>query len=135
MLEKIKEKIKDWWFSRDSIFNFYFSISSSGIFINFTILDYGIDLDITIPCILPSFYIKTFYEKEQEIFTNKFWSEQFIFVSDLRTEFGIGWFVNQDHAGFSTQASILGFNYSYELRDTRHWDYFKNCWKSYSEDK
>lgn len=134
MNKRMLRKIKDWWFSRDSVFNFYFSISSSGIFINFTILDYGIDLDINIPCILPSFYIKNFYSREEKIFKHKFWEEQLTFISDLRTGFGIGWFVNQDHAGLTTTCDILGFDYTYTLRDERHWNYLKNCWKSCSQD-
>lgn len=35
-----------------------------------------------------------------------------------------------DHAGSQLDLVILGYGFSISFRDTRHWNYDKNCWYS-----
>lgn len=39
----------------------------------------------------------------------------------------------ESHAGVSIEVSLLGYQISFRLYDTRHWDYEKEQWREYGK--
>lgn len=44
------------------------------------------------------------------------------------------WSARCDHAGPKAEISLLGYSVSFQIYDTRHWNYDNNCWEVYPED-
>jgi hypothetical protein len=38
-----------------------------------------------------------------------------------------------DHSGLYMDLGLLGYNFSFNFYDSRHWDYKNNCWEKYNE--
>jgi hypothetical protein len=45
--------------------------------------------------------------------------------------FEINYTRRQDHAGFTVELTLFGRSISFQIYDTRHWDYTTNTWKVY----
>lgn len=61
-------------------------------------------------------------------FPNKFWEVQLMKTGDvIFIDFGIT--SRTDHAGFTIELGLLGFNTSFVVYDNRHWDKLGECWE------
>jgi hypothetical protein len=38
-----------------------------------------------------------------------------------------------DHSGLYTDIGLLGYSFSFNFYDNRHWDHKNNCWEKYNE--
>lgn len=131
MLNKFKNCIKEWWFNKEIIFRFYINICTNGIFVEFSILEYGLTFGFEIPNFIP-FTFYSIWDRNCRVSVNKFFEEQLMFNSDFSTKIDIYWNMHQDHSGFHTFISLLGLEYSYEFIDRRHWNYELNSYKTYN---
>lgn len=43
--------------------------------------------------------------------------------------FEFGYTMRQSHAGLTIELALLGYSISFQIYDTRHWDYTANTWE------
>ena len=53
------------------------------------------------------------------------------YMSTMLVDFDLLWTVRTDHAGFRITAGILGYAVSFQIYDSRHWNYERNCYETY----
>ena len=47
--------------------------------------------------------------------------------------FEFSYTMRQSHAGLSLELALLGYSISFQIYDTRHWDYTANTWEVYAD--
>jgi hypothetical protein len=50
-------------------------------------------------------------------------------------QFVIDWTMRQSHSGLKFELGLLGYCVDFNLYDSRHWDYKKNCYHNYSNEE
>jgi len=64
--------------------------------------------------------------------THKAFEFQFMKTSDVIV-FEFHATTNQDHAGLYLEIGLAGFSVTFQLYDTRHWDYNNSKWTEYHD--
>ncbi len=79
---------------------------------------------------------KSLWEKSGSITKNKHWDLQLTrYKPDyLGLRLDTCW-RGRDHAGFSVELILFGYNFHANIYDSRHWDYKTNSWQIYTGDK
>jgi hypothetical protein len=49
--------------------------------------------------------------------------------------FEFSYTMRQSHAGLSIELALLGYSISFQIYDTRHWDYTANTWEVYADNR
>ena len=49
--------------------------------------------------------------------------------------FEFGYTMRQSHAGLTIELALLGYSISFQIYDTRHWDYTANTWEVYVDNQ
>jgi hypothetical protein len=49
--------------------------------------------------------------------------------------FEFSYTMRQSHAGLSLELALLGYSISFQIYDTRHWDYTANTWEVYADNQ
>lgn len=65
---------------------------------------------------------------------HKFWEFQIMQTSDIVSAC-LDITHRQDHAGIRISLGLAGYNIDASIYDDRHWDYEKNQWAVYSDEK
>lgn len=66
---------------------------------------------------------------------NKAWELEHTFYSPMLFDADINWSRCQDHAGLRIVLGICGYGISFQIYDTRHWNYDTNTWEVYNFDE
>jgi hypothetical protein len=69
-----------------------------------------------------------------KLFKNKAWEFQ-IYRSNVVLEAVIEFTIRQDHAGLRLEFGIASWCFTFNIYDTRHWNYTDNCYEVYNEDQ
>lgn len=74
------------------------------------------------------------YCKSGLVTTHKMWEFQIYRHSIVLIDanISVSW-EGSDHAGSGIQVGLLGVVMSFNVNDTRHWDYENNCWEIYKD--
>jgi len=67
------------------------------------------------------------------ITANKAWEFELIKYSRTLLKAEFRWTVQIDHAGPSISVGLLGYEVSFQIYDTRHWNYGTNAWEIYND--
>lgn len=67
-------------------------------------------------------------------FKNKYWEFEVLKTSDI-VDFRVTLTHRQSHAGFDLSIGLLGYTIEFNFYDCRHWDFEKNQWEEYTNDK
>ena len=76
---------------------------------------------------------KNIFCKEESISENKAYCFEVYKDNDI-ISFSFNWNLRQDHAGVSMAIGLIGYEVSFQIYDTRHWDYEYNCWEEYDNE-
>lgn len=68
------------------------------------------------------------------LFGHKAWELEHTYCSTLLLDVEAKLTHKIDHAGFETTIGLLGYGISFRIYDTRHWDDYDKCWKTYPSD-
>lgn len=63
---------------------------------------------------------------------NQAWEAQ-AYRSNTLIEFCLQFTHRQDHAGLRVEFGIFSFSFTFNIYDTRHWNYDKKQWEVYDE--
>jgi hypothetical protein len=63
---------------------------------------------------------------------NKFLELEFIKDTSI-VSFSFKLATQTDHGGLYMDLGLLGYNFSFNFYDNRHWDVKTNCWEKYNE--
>ena len=66
-----------------------------------------------------------------KLFGHKAWELEHSYMSTMLVDFDLLWSVRTDHAGFRITVGILGYGVGFQIYDTRHWNYERNCYEAY----
>ena len=62
---------------------------------------------------------------------NKSWELELLKGREI-IGFEFSYTMRQSHAGLSLELALLGYSISFQIYDTRHWDYTANTWEVYA---
>ena len=62
---------------------------------------------------------------------HKAWELEHSYMSTMLVDVDLLWSVRTDHAGFRLTVGILGYGVGFQIYDTRHWNYERNCYEIY----
>ena len=65
-----------------------------------------------------------------KLFKNKAWECQ-VYRSNVLIEAEFNFTHRQDHAGIKLEFALFTWCLSFNIYDTRHWNYDKGCWELY----
>lgn len=90
-------------------------------------------LDLVICNIWARENFKAFWNKSGSFTPNKHWELEFTSYSKdfLGIRLDTRW-RGRDHAGFSVELILLGYNFHANIYDSRHWNYKTNSWEIYT---
>ena len=71
------------------------------------------------------------WNKSGMLTRHKAWEAEILQTREL-IGFEIGYTMRQDHAGLNLDLSLFGYSISFQIYDTRHWDYVLNKWETYN---
>ena len=77
-------------------------------------------------------YFKNLGGKFGQVFGNKFWELEHSYYSPLLFDADVRWTHRTDHAGFEIGIGLLGYGIHFRIYDTRHWNYEKDTYTSYT---
>jgi len=66
------------------------------------------------------------------MFGHKAWELEHSYYSPMLFDTDVRWCRHQDHAGIEIGIGIFGYGISFRMYDTRHWDYEKSTYTSYT---
>lgn len=72
------------------------------------------------------------YSWGKKLTKNKAWEAQ-AYRSNTLIEAGLEFTHRQDHAGLRVEFGIFSFSFTFNIYDTRHWNYSKKQWEAYDE--
>ena len=77
-------------------------------------------------------YFKNLGGKSGQVFGNKFWELEHSYYSPLLFDANVRWTHRTDHAGFEIGIGLLGYGIHFRIYDSRHWNYEKDTYSSYT---
>lgn len=73
-------------------------------------------------------YFNNLWNRSGMITQHKAWEAELLQTRQL-VGFQLGFTVRQDHAGLDLEVGLFGYSISFQIYDTRHWDYQNACWE------
>ena len=64
------------------------------------------------------------------VIPNKYWEVEIVKHRNL-IRFEFEWSIKQDHAGINLELGLFGYEISFRVYDSRHWDTITNTWRQY----
>jgi len=65
---------------------------------------------------------------------NKSWELELLKSTQI-IGFAFSYTMRQSHAGLNLELALLGHSISFQIYDTRHWDYTANTWEVYANNQ
>ena len=66
------------------------------------------------------------------ISANKAWELEHTYYSGSLLDVDISLSVREHHAGFDITVGLFGYGIHFQIYDTRHWNYERNCYEVYN---
>jgi hypothetical protein len=74
------------------------------------------------------------WNRSGKLTKNKSWELELLKVRRL-IGIELGYTIRQSHAGLNIELALVGYSISFQIYDTRHWDYTANIWEVYADNQ
>lgn len=128
-MKKLKNELKEWWYSITILLAFGFSISLHNFSIFFNILNSTISIHSWLPKIFNIYKWKNLFFKMFSINKYKFIEISLSYLPSLETKVIFISEIHSNHSMTEIELAILGLEFTFGIHDKRHWNSSENKWE------
>ena len=137
MSKPVKQRLKNWWLHRITMFKVEVDVCILSIRAEVVILDckLGGELELSqimhwLLRVLPEWEPRTW---KRQIGKYKVLEAELVYDTCFSTGFSFAWYAHCDRNGYRLGLDFLGLSSILTYRDLRHWDWFKGSYEAREE--